>query len=122
LAVVDYKSSGSKEITIYDDYQKQMDVYSWILKENGYEIYPSAFFVFYQVQKDENGFNNVMRFKEQVRSVKVNMEWVGPTFEAAVELARQDSSPSESGNAQKHCDHCHFVKMSGQLLNGDTNT
>ena len=122
LAVVDYKSSGSKEITIYDDYQKQMDVYNWILKQNGYETYPEAFFVFYQVQKDENGFNNVLRFKEQVRPVKVNTEWVGPAFEAAVELARQDESPSASGNAQKHCDHCHYVEMaSGYKLTEDSN-
>ena len=123
LAVVDYKSSGSKEIAIYSDYQKQMDVYNWILKQNAYEMYPEAFFVFYQVQKDEGGFNNVLRFKEQVKPVKVNTEWVGPAFEAAVELARQDSPPS-SVEAVKagHCDHCHYVKMAGQLLNGDMNT
>lgn len=122
LAVIDYKSSGSKEITIYDDYQKQMDVYSWILKQNGYEMYPSAFFVFYQVQKDENIFNNVLRFKEQVKQVKVNMEWVGVAFEGAVELARQDLPPSESGNKNKHCGHCHFVQMASRLSSlGDLN-
>ncbi len=49
LGVIDYKSSGAKEITIYDDYQKQMDVYNYILKQNGYETYPEAFFVFYKV-------------------------------------------------------------------------
>lgn len=121
LAVVDYKSSGSKEITIYDDYQKQMDVYNYILKQKGYETYPEAFFVFYQVQKDENGFNNVLRFKEQVKPVKVNAEWVGPAFEAAVELVRQDEPPTVSGNAEKHCDHCHYVNSARQLLPEDVN-
>ena len=119
LAVVDYKSSGSKEITIYDDYQKQMDVYNWILKQKGYETYPEAFFVFYQVKKDEDGFHNVLKFKEEIRSVKVNMEWVGGAFENAVELARQDEAPSVSGNAQKHCDHCHYTKMGGKFLGVD---
>ena len=28
LAVIDYKSSGAKEITVYDDYKMQMDVYT----------------------------------------------------------------------------------------------
>ena len=122
LAVIDYKSSGSKEITIYDDYQRQMDVYNWILKQKGYETYPEAFFVFYQVQKDENGFNNVMKFREEVRPVKVNMDWVGPAFESAVELARQDSPPS-SGTAGKngHCDHCHYVSMVRQRVQEDLN-
>lgn len=121
LAVVDYKSSGSKEITIYDDYQRQMDVYNWILKQKGYETYPEAFFVFYQVQKDENGFNNVLRFKEQVKPVKVNMGWVGPAFEAAVELARQDEPPTVENVPPHSCDHCHYVKMAGQFLSGDIN-
>lgn len=121
LAVVDYKSSGSKEITIYGDYQRQMDVYNWILKQKGYETYPEAFFVFYQVQKDENGFNNVLRFKEQVKPVKVNMEWVGGAFEKAVETARQDEPPIASGNSEKHCDHCHFVETAGKILNHDLN-
>lgn len=121
LAVVDYKSSGSKEITIYDDYQRQMDIYNWILKQKGYETYPEAFFVFYQVQKDENGFNNVLRFKEQVKPVKVNMEWVGPAFEAAVELARQDEPPTVKNAPSHNCDHCHYVKMAGQFLSDDIN-
>ncbi len=123
LAVVDYKSSGSKEITIYDDYQKQMDVYNWILRQKGYEIHPEAFFVFYQVIKEgENGFKNALNFKEELKSVRVNAEWVGPAFEAAVELARSDGSPSKSGNAQKHCDHCHYVEMASEhRLTSDSN-
>ncbi len=116
LAVIDYKSSGSKEITIYDDYQKQMDVYNYILQQLGYETYPEAFFVFYQVIKEgEDGFQNALKFKEQVKAVKVNKDWVGPAFEAAVELARQDSPPAQSGNSQKHCDHCHYVELASQF-------
>ena len=122
LAVVDYKSSGSKEITIYDDYQKQMDVYNYILKQKGYETYPEAYFVFYKVIKEgETGFGNALKFTEEVRPVKVNMDWVGPAFESAVELARQAAPPTPSGNAKKHCDHCHYVEMSQQFVNGDTN-
>jgi len=115
LGVIDYKSSGAREITIYDDYRKQMDVYNYILQQKGYETYPEAFFVFYKVIKEgETGFDNALKFTEEVRPVKVNTEWVGPAFEAAVELARQDEPPKESGNAQKHCDHCHYVEMASQ--------
>ncbi len=115
LGVIDYKSSGSKEVTIYEDYQKQMDVYNYILQQLGHETYPEAFFVFYQVIKEgEDGFQNALKFKEQVKAVRVNKDWVGPAFEAAVELARQESPPRESGNVRKHCDHCHYVEMASQ--------
>ena len=116
LGVIDYKSSGAKEITIYADYQKQMDVYNYILKQKGYETYPEAFFVFYKVIKEgETGFANALKFTEEVRPVKVNAEWVGPAFENAVELARSDIPPA-SGTSGKngHCDHCHYVDMASQ--------
>ena len=116
LGVIDYKSSGAKEITIYDDYQKQMDVYNYILKQKGYEIYPEAFFVFYKVIKEgETGFNNALKFTEEVRPVKVNTDWVGPAFENAVELARSDTAPASGISGKNgYCDHCHFVELASQ--------
>lgn len=120
LAVVDYKSSGSKEITIYDDYQKQMDVYNWILKQKGYQTYPEAFFLFYQVQKDEDGFHNVLKFKPSLRPVKVNTEWVGDVFERAVELARSDFFENnlsvEVLAKTDGCNHCHYLEMAGKYV------
>ena len=114
LGVIDYKSSGSREITIYEDYQKQMDTYNYILQQLGHDTYPEAFFVFYQVIKEgENGFKNALNFKEEVKRVKVNTEWVGPAFEKAVALARSDKPPKD-GPAKGHCDHCHYVEMSSQ--------
>ena len=119
LAVVDYKSSGSKEITIYEDYQKQMDVYNYILKQKGYETYPQAFFVFYKVIKEgEDGFKNALKFSEELRPIKVSMNWVGDAFEKAVGTARQDESPP-SGGSKGHCDHCHYVKMAGRFPMSD---
>ena len=65
LAVIDYKSSGAREITIYDDYQKQMDVYNYILKLKGYETYPEALFVFYK-WGIHSLFYSVVHFRESI--------------------------------------------------------
>ena len=110
LAVVDYKSSGSKEITIYNDYQKQMDIYSHILNLKGFETQPHAYFVFYQVQKDGGGFQNILPFKEMLKRIDVNPSWVSDVFERAVQTARQENPPIN----QNHCDHCHYVEMASQ--------
>jgi len=114
LAVVDYKSSGAREITIYDDYQKQMDVYNYILAQKGFSTYPEAFFVFYKVMKHgETAFNKVLKFTEEVRAVKVDTSWVHSTLERAVEVARSDKVPDLEPK-EGHCDHCHFVEMASQ--------
>ncbi|MDP2647785.1 MAG: PD-(D/E)XK nuclease family protein [Candidatus Yanofskybacteria bacterium] len=115
LAVVDYKSSGSKEITIYEDYQKQMDTYSHILQKIGYKTQPNAYFVFYVVQKDGGGFQNSLPFREELRSVPVNTDWVERTFNAAVEVARQDKPPVGS----EECNHCNYVSRASRLMNID---
>lgn len=119
LAVVDYKSSGSKEITIYDDYQKQMDIYTHILNRKGFETQSNAYFVFYKVDKTGGGFKNILPFSEELKTVKVDPDWVSDVFERAVETARQDTPPINPN----HCDHCHYVEMAGkhQLVNEDIN-
>src|SRR3989344_2588634 len=93
MAVVDYKSSGSREIKIYDDYQKQMDIYTYLFDRNGFQTQPEAYFVFYQVDKSGGGFQNSLPFIEQLKSVKVDKSWVGDVFEQAVMVARRDTPP-----------------------------
>ena len=112
LAVVDYKSSGSREIRIYDDYQKQMDVYTYLLGKNGFATQPHAYFVFYVVQKDGGGFQNSLPFKEELRRVDVNPSWIENTFNQAVHAARQEEAPQASPT----CEHCNYViRASGHL-------
>jgi hypothetical protein len=117
LAVIDYKSSGAREITIYDDYQKQMDTYNYILNQKGYQTQPEAYFVFYKVMKEgETAFNNMLKFTEEVREVKVNTSWVGPAFEEAIRTARSEKIPKPGMNGKNgHCDHCHYVELASKL-------
>ena len=113
LAVIDYKSTGSREIRIYDDYQRQMDIYTFLLSKNGYQTQSNAYFVYYLVQKDGGGFKNALPFKEELRAITVNPDWVASSFEQAVNVARQDSPPLIPP-AGGHCDHCHYVEMASQ--------
>lgn len=112
LAVIDYKSSGSREIRIYEDYQKQMDIYSWLLAKNGFQSHPEAYFVFYQVDKSGGGFNNSLPFIEQLKAVKVDRSWVGEVFEQAVMVARRDTPPE----FETPCPHCIYVQKSSSFL------
>ncbi|MBX4190201.1 PD-(D/E)XK nuclease family protein [Candidatus Parcubacteria bacterium] len=113
LAVVDYKSSGSREIRIYEDYQKQMDIYNWLLDRNGFQTQPEAYFVFYQVDKTGGGFQNALPFIEQLKAIKVDKTWVGDVFEQAVMVARRDTPPE----IETPCPHCIYVQQAAQFFN-----
>lgn len=111
LAVIDYKSSGSREIKIYDDYQKQMEVYSYLLDRNGFKTHNEAYFVFYQVDKSGGGFQNVLPFIEQLKAVRVDKSWVADVFEQAVMTARRDTPP----DLEIPCPHCLYVQQATKL-------
>jgi hypothetical protein len=56
LIVVDYKATGAKEYKIYDDYKRQMEIYQWLLFQNGYKVSKTGYFLFAKVNK-EGGFS-----------------------------------------------------------------
>jgi hypothetical protein len=105
LAVLDYKSTGAREVKIYEDYQRQMDVYSYLFQKNGYRVRPEAYFIFYVVQKDRD-FDDQLAFKGEIKKVKVDPSWVEGVFHQAVDLARLNKMPPFSDG----CAHCQFVR------------
>ncbi len=121
LAVVDYKSTGSREITVYDDYRKQMDTYAYILERMGHKVYPEAYFVFYQVDKTGGGFKNALPFTEEIRAVNIDPTWVPEAFEKAVKLARQETVP-KSAEECKHCHYVHSASLHDGLVAHDTHS
>ncbi len=51
LIVVDYKATGSNEHKIHEAYPRQMAIYQWLLRQNGYEVSPTGYFVFARANK-----------------------------------------------------------------------
>lgn len=49
LIVVDYKATGANEYKIYDSYKRQMEVYQWLLTQNGYYVSKTGYFLFAKV-------------------------------------------------------------------------
>ncbi len=99
LAVIDYKSSGAKEINVYDDYQMQMDVYTHILEALGHKTARKGYFVFYQVDKTD-GFKSRLPFRGEIREVSTNPSYVADLFAKAVNLARSNMPPSHAPDCQ----------------------
>ena len=109
LAVIDYKSSGAKEISIYADYQFQMDVYAHILEQLGHQSAGKAYFVFYQVDKTK-GFlaegGSRLPFRGEVRAVTTDPSYIADLFAQAVTLARSDTAPASNPD----CPHCIYAQ------------
>ena len=89
LIVLDYKTRGFelKEDTA-DHYQKQLDIYNFLLRKNGYETEDYGFLLFYYPKEVlENG--DIVFHKELVKK-KINIENAEKLFERAIKLLNEE--------------------------------
>jgi hypothetical protein len=78
LIVVDYKSTGSSNPRIYDEYIRQLEVYQWLLAQNGYKVSPKGYWVYAQADKSQ-GFGHgkgTLPFQITVKSAEGNWDWI----------------------------------------------
>jgi hypothetical protein len=111
LAVMDYKSSGAAEARVYDSYQLQMDVYTFLLQRLGYRTAPKAFFAFFMAVRDQ-GFHGRLPFRGVILEVTPQPERVPPLLARAVATAQQDRMP----DAGPECDLCRWSRDTTPLV------
>ena len=95
LAPLDYKSTGSNVPTIYDRFQIQMDVYTFLLEKNGFSTPRKGYLAFYVVDK-KNGFVDRLPFKKELHEIETNPEDIPQLFKEAVELLKKTAPTSHS--------------------------
>jgi len=95
LAPLDYKSTGSSVATIYDRFQLQMDVYTYLLEKNGFLTPKKGYLAFYIVDK-KNGFNDRLPFRKELHEIETNPSDVPELFKEAVLILRETTPPPHS--------------------------
>lgn len=111
LHVVDYKtSSKTGEITeAGENYARQVEVYQWLLRQKGFAVSDTAYFVFEQPDHEAIGLNQVLRFVVTVVPHVGDTGWVEETLLAA-RACMEDGLPE----ADPKCKLCTWVeKVSG---------
>jgi CRISPR/Cas system-associated exonuclease Cas4 (RecB family) len=99
LAPMDYKSTGSKIANVYDRFQLQMDIYTFLLEKNGYKTVRKGILAFYVVDK-ENGFVDRLPFKKEIHVIDTDPSYVQKLFSEAVTFLRKEPPPSHSPDCQ----------------------
>src|SRR4030042_4608893 len=99
LAPLDYKSTGSKTGTVYDRFQLQMDVYTFLLEKQGYKTVRKGCLAFYIVDK-ENGFNDKLPFRKEIVMIDTDPSYVQGIFKEAVNVLKGDKPVNHSPDCQ----------------------
>jgi len=99
LAPLDYKSTGSSAANVYDRFQLQMDIYTYLLEKNGFKTPRKGFLAFYIVDKT-NGFNGNLPFRKEMHEIDTNPDDVPLLFKDAVSVLRRPSPPPHSADCK----------------------
>ena len=109
LMVVDYKAtSTSKEITLDDDwkqqYKRQLEVYQWLLRRNGFDVLDTGYFVYVNGSKDRPAFDARLDFDMHLLAYTGSDSWVEETLGQAHDCLASESRPS----AGEDCKWCSY--------------
>ena len=112
LIIVDYKSTSTQEeISLESEYKqgykKQMEVYQWLFRQNGFKVSPVGYFVFANADKNLPKFDGQLTFKMSIIEHQGNADWIEPTILAMHECLNQDTIP-KSG---EKCEYCEYRKL-----------
>ncbi len=83
LIVVDYKAT-SKDAAVKElsdtkwenQYKRQMDIYMWLLKNNGFKVSNTGYFVYVNGRKDRDAFDGKLEFDVTLIPYEGNSDWV----------------------------------------------
>lgn len=116
--VVDYKAtSKAKKIDSLDDtrwhdqYRRQMEVYQWLLRQNGLKVSDRGYFVYCNGIKDKKGFDAKLEFEITLITYEGKDDWVEPRLKELKACLEAPGMPKEAAD----CEHCAYAKNRTKL-------
>lgn len=110
LIVVDYKAtSKDDEITAldqdwHDGYKRQMEVYQWLLRQNGFKVSDTGYFVYANGIRDKKAFDGKLEFEVTLIAHQGDDSWVEKTLTDIKTCLESESIPSVG----KGCEYCAY--------------
>ena len=120
LIVVDYKSTSKDEKIEaldkdwHDGYKRQMEVYQWLLRQRGFPVSDTGYFVYANASKDREAFDGKLEFEVTLIPYTGNTGWIEGTLQKIKECLDSEAIP----NSTADCDYCRYRESAGQALRG----
>lgn len=111
LIVVDYKAtSKNDEVNLdaewQDGYKRQMEVYQWLLRQLGFKVSNTGYFVYCNGRADAKAFDGKVEFDVVLLPYTGNDEWIEGTLEKLKECLDTANPPEPSHD----CEFCGYAQ------------
>jgi hypothetical protein len=109
LIVADYKATARAEVPttgrLYPSYQRQMDVYQFLVRRQGFEVSNRGWFVYANGDARIGLFDGVLRFSTTMVPYDGDDAWVLDAFRRAVTTVLAPGIPAPG----EDCNYCNYV-------------
>lgn len=117
LHVVDYKATSKDgEVNLDADwqigYKRQMEVYQWLLRANGFTVSDTGYFVYVNGRTDLEAFDGKLEFDVKIIPYTGKADWIEGTLrDIKTTLDSEEIPPAAS-----QCDYCRYREAAGKTL------
>ncbi|MBU6214434.1 PD-(D/E)XK nuclease family protein [Patescibacteria group bacterium] len=122
LIVVDYKATSKKvgpstEDDLYDAYKRQVEIYQWLFRRNGFSVSPTAYFVYVNGKSDAKAFDAKLEFDVELIPYAGSDAWVEPAIYDLKKMLMSDEIPPVGTSfGGGPCEHCTYREAAGKEL------
>lgn len=119
LHVVDYKATSKDETPKklagwQDSYKRQVEVYQFLFRNNGFSVSPIAYFVYANADKKKSSFDNTLAFETVVIPHEGDDSWIPEALAAVRKCFDSDDIPEIGKNWKDDaCEHCKYRESAG---------
>jgi len=121
LIVVDYKATAKdREVSIDSDwqisYKRQIEIYQWLLRQNGFAVSDTGYFVYTNARMDTDGFGDRLEFVTKLIAYTGNSGWVDDVLVKMKACMENDEMPPLGEAAMGGpCDFCTYARQRTEL-------
>lgn len=117
LIIVDYKATSKDgEVSLDADwqigYKRQMEIYQWLFRMNGYKVSSTGYFVYCNGDTDKEAFDGKLEFDIKLIPYEGNTDWVEGTIISAIECLKSDKIP----DSNPECDFCSYREAINKVI------
>ena len=110
LNIVDYKAtSKTTEVNLdaewQNGYKRQVEVYQWLFRKNGFDVSDTAYFVYCNGKTDREAFDAKLEFDIKIIPYVGKDDWIDGTLRDARKCLTGDM-PTLNSN----CDYCAYIE------------
>jgi CRISPR/Cas system-associated exonuclease Cas4 (RecB family) len=113
LIIVDYKSTSKEEKVTLDKewqigYKRQMEVYQWLFRQNGFKVSNTGYFVYCNGKTDRAAFDAHLEFEIDLIAYTGDSAWIEPILGDIRTCLQNEKPPAAAPN----CDYCSYRRAS----------